>query len=161
MLSLLAALFAASQPAPSPAAPTLGRTAWILSTVDQSEWCPAGNVRLELATGRYAHTAGARRPACVDRRLERPALTGRLNAARLATVRAAALRVLTEGSTKPACRDGGRPQEIVISNGGLHILVLTTGAYSQSAPDDLSCWSDAAWALHSLLDETFRTPRQH
>jgi len=160
MLSLLAALLAASQPAPAPDLPALGRTAWVFATVDESEWCPAGNVRVDLRTGSYSHTPTASRPVCIDRRLERPVSTGRLDAARLVAVRAAYLRAVADGLDHPACRDGGRPQTIVISNAGPRILVLATGARTVSPPDDLSCWSDAANALHELLRQTFAPERR-
>jgi hypothetical protein len=158
MLAFLAALLAASQPAPPQPAPVLGRTAWLVATVDQSEFCPPGNLRLDLRSGQYQATAGAPRPICNDLRIERPGRSGTLDAAHLATVRAAFLRVVTEGLGNPACLNGGHPQEVVVSNGGTPVLVLTTGAETAAAPDDLSCWSTAATALHNLLEEQFGTP---
>ena len=155
MLSLLAAIFAASQPAPSGHIAVLGRTAWIVATVGHSEWCPPGNVRLDLRTGRYLFTARAPRRVCTDARLERPTRTGTLSAARLEAVRTAYFRALSEGLEKPVCRDGGRLEEIVISNGGTQVLVLATGSETGSAPDDLTCWSAAASALHDALDRIF------
>ena len=160
MLSALAALLAASQPAAPSEPDRLGRTAWIAATVEHSEWCPAGNVRLHLRTGRYALTRRAPGKICQDAKLERPVRTGSLDSERLAAIRAAALRVVAEGFESPACRDGGRPENIVISNGGTPTLVLTTGFATGSAPDDLSCWSDAATALHDLLDESFASDRR-
>jgi hypothetical protein len=159
MLSALAVLLLASPSAASSEASALGRTAWIAATVEHSEWCPAGNVRLHLRTGRYALTRRAPRRACQDARLERPVRTGSLDSGRLAAVRAAALRVVAEGMESPACRDGERPEDITVSNGGTPTLILTTGFATGSAPDDLSCWSDAAAALHDLLDETFASDR--
>jgi hypothetical protein len=82
---------------------------------------------------------------------------GTLRAERLEAVRAAYLRVLTEGLVKPVCRDGGRPEEIVISNGGTPVLVLTTGSETKSAPDSLTCWSEAASALSNALDRIFQS----
>jgi hypothetical protein len=158
MLSLLAALAAAAQPVP--AATGIEPPAWVLSTIQHSEWCPAGNVRLDLRTGRYELTSRADRRICGKFGLERPVTAGRLDAARLAAVRAAALRVLADGFVKPACRDHQPLQEIVVSNGGTPVLVLTTGAATGSAPDELSCWSDAATGLHNVLDETFRSDRR-
>ena len=155
MIPLAAALAALSQPAPSAEAIRIGRTAWIFSTIDQSEFCPAGNVRLDLRTGRYAVTAGAPRRICNTRNLERPVRTGRLGADRLAAVRAAYRRVVAEGLTNPVCEAGGHPDEIVISNGGTPIMVVASGAWTVIPPDDLTCWSDAANALHALLDDEF------
>lgn len=156
MLAPLAAFAAAVQPLPSPD-PAIGRTAWVLSTIEQSEWCPAGNVRLDLRTGRYVLTPRAPRQVCNQASLERPVRTGSLAGKRLSQARAAYLRVLREGLTDPACRDGGRPDRVVVSNGGPQILVVARGAGMASAPDDLSCWSPSAEALQNMLDQMFRS----
>jgi hypothetical protein len=154
MLGLLA-LVAAAQPPTPPEPPRLGRTAWIFVTIDHSEWCPAGNVTVDLRTGLYSVTRGAPRRVCHDARLERPILKGRLGGEKLRRLRAAYLRVFAEDVESPLCRDGGHPEEITISNGGTPVLVATSGAISLSAPDDLSCWSEAATALHEALDQVF------
>ncbi|HST36271.1 MAG TPA: hypothetical protein VLK25_06545 [Allosphingosinicella sp.] len=151
----LSVLLVASQPLPPADGAGLGRTAWIVATVGHSEWCPAGNVRLDLSTGRYRFTAGVRRPACTDESLERPVRVGTLGAGPLATIRAAFLRVLDEDVMDSACRDGSPQDHVVISNGGTPVLVLTTGALTVSTPDDLTCWSPAANALHDTLERTF------
>jgi len=70
-------------------------------------------------------------------------------------LRAAYLRVLSEGLESELCREGGRPRDLIISNGGTPILALTSGWATSSAPDDLSCWSEAATALHDALDRVF------
>jgi hypothetical protein len=158
MLFALAALLAALQPAPPAHARLLGRTAWILGTVQQSEWCPAGNVRLDLRTGRYQLTPGAARSVCHDAGLERPVLNGVLRGERLEVVRAAYLLALTEGLMNPACRDGGRPDVIVVNNAGTPILVLATGSATRSPPDDMACWSTAAQAVHRELEDVFERP---
>ena len=160
MSALLAAFIAAGQPAPPAEAFGPGRTAWIFSTVGQSEWCPAGNVRLDLRTGEYAFTATAAREVCYDSDLERPVTTGTLGADDLAAVRAAYSLAQADGLEQPVCRDGGRPERLIISNGGPHILLVASGAITMSAPDDLSCWSDAALALHDLLDEEFASEKR-
>lgn len=133
------------------------RTAVILGTVGQSEWCPAGSVRLDLATGEYALTARAPRAVCQDLDLERPIVEGRLDASRLHALRQAFQRATTDGLND--CRGGRRPDEIIISNGGPHVLVVTHGRANDAAPTELSCWTEAAWALHHLLDETFPSSR--
>ena len=162
MLSLIAALWIAAQPAPPPPPPpnvaALGRTAWVFATVGHSEWCPAGNVRIDLQTGTYALTARAPQGVCHRVGLERPVTTGRLDAARLAPVRAAAARVLTEGFVHPSCRGGPRRDEIVVSNAGTPVLVLTNGAGTAAAPDDLSCWSAAASAFYASIEEALGPP---
>jgi hypothetical protein len=156
MLFAFAAVLAASQPALAANTPTPGRTAWIVATVGHSEFCPAGNVRLDLRTGRYEFTPRAPRRVCDEPGLERPVRTGRLGSKRLAILRAASLRVMARGFQSEACRDGTQPKdEIIISNGGTPIILLTTGAGTGSALEDLTCWSEAATALHDLLDETF------
>lgn len=64
-LSLAAALtLSACASAPSPTQGDPQRTAIILGTVGQSEWCPAGNVRIDLETGDYVLTARAPRAVC-------------------------------------------------------------------------------------------------
>ena len=158
MFPLLAALLAASHSAADSKPPPLGRTAWIVATVEHSEWCPAGNVRLHLRTGRYSLTRRAPRQVCGGA-IERPVTTGTLDPERLAAIQAAALRVVMEGFESPACENGEHPEDIIVSNGGTPTLVLTTGFATGSALDDLSCWSEAATALHDLLDETFTSTK--
>src|SRR4051812_5542306 len=160
MLPILAALLAASGPAPAAHAPVPGRTAWIVATVEQSEWCPAGNVRLDLGTGRYQATAGAPRNICRDPRLERPVRVGVLEGRGLARVRAAYLRALAEGLEQQICLNGGQPDQIVISNAGTPVLLVTDGARTRSAPRDLSCWTEAAGALHAVLEDLFSPTRR-
>jgi hypothetical protein len=155
---LLAALLSAGQPAAPADAAGLGRTAWVFATVEHSEWCPAGNVRLDLRTGFYALTHLAARPVCNKARLERPILTGRLAANRLAAVRSAYRAVLDEGFTSPYCQNGRHPKMVIFSNGGPQILVLATGRFTAAAPEDLTCWSEAAYALQRALEEAFRPP---
>jgi len=138
--------------------PTLGRTAWIVATVEQSEWCPAGNVKLYLQTGGYERTHRASRLVC-DMVLDRRVTSGTLGRKRLAEIRAASLRVLAEGLESRACREGRPPEDILISNGGTPILVLSTGFDTGSAPDVHSCWSAAARDLHDRLSDAFPSPR--
>jgi hypothetical protein len=153
MLSLLVALVATIQPPPS--AVPLGRTAWIFSTIGHSEFCNPGHVRLDLWRGRYSVTARAPRRVCDKRGLERPVRNGTLVEESLGKLRVAYQRVLADGLENPVCREGGKLQDIIISNGGTPILVIATGRAVKSAPDDLTCWSKAATALHDALDEAF------
>jgi hypothetical protein len=155
MLSVLAALLAASQPALPRDRARLGQTAWLVATVGHSEFCPAGNVRLDLRTGRFQFTARAPRRRCNDPALERPVRVGMLAAAPLRAIRDAYLRVRADGLVNPACENGGRPDEIVVSNGGTPLLVVATGATTGVAPENLTCWSDAASALQQALDAAF------
>jgi len=155
MLGLLVAFMTASQADAVSKSAAIGRTAWIVATVGHSEWCPAGNVRLDLRTGLFAFTPRASRPVCEDKTLERPSTNGRLNVRALSAIRAAYLRAVAEGLKSAACRNGARPDTLVFSNGGTPVLIVTNGYATRSAPDDLSCWSDAANALHNRLDRTF------
>ena len=158
MLALFASLLAAAQFGQPPAVFGRDATALLFSTVGQSEWCPAGHVRLDLRTGRYAHTPTASRLICNNPQLQRPVRTGRLSGDSLAAVRSAFRRVQAEGLKNDACRDGRRPEAIIISNGGPRIMVLTHGTRSEAAPDDLSCWTQAAHSLHQLLERQFPAP---
>jgi hypothetical protein len=160
MFELLALFTGVSQPAPPPK-PTLGKTAWIFSTVDHSEFCPAGNVRVDLNSGRYEHVARASRGACNNARLERPVRSGRLRGHALTAIRTAYLRVLDEGLETQACQEGNGGDKTLISNGGTPILLLATGRFSAAAPDNLTCWTGAASRLQDLLDKTFSSTRQH
>jgi hypothetical protein len=153
MLSLLASLmvFAASPPvADRPG------TAVVFATVGESEWCPAGNVRVDLRTGDYAFTATAPRTVCQDETLERRVSEGRLYGAQLRVLRQDFQRTVSDGLN--LCRNGRAPEETIFSNGGLHVLVVTDGRRTDAAPTDLSCWTPAAWSLHDRLAETFPRP---
>jgi len=153
MLTLLAALVAATQSPPK--AVSLGQTAWIFSTIGHSEFCNPGHVRLDLRSGRYSLTARAPRSVCNKKGLKRPVRSGTLRDHSLGKLRAAYQDVLVEGLENPVCRSGGKPQDIIISNGGTPILLLATGRAVASAPDDLTCWSKSATALHEALDDAF------
>jgi hypothetical protein len=155
MFPVFIALMALVQTPAQPVA--LDRTAWVFSTIGQSEFCNPGYVKLDLRTGRYTLTVRAARRLCDQPDLDRPVKSGRLPDESLARVRAAYQQVIAEGLETPVCREGGKPQDIVISNGGTLILVVATGSAVGSAPDDLGCWSKAATALHDALDEAFGT----
>lgn len=159
MAPFLLALIAAAQPAPPPAS-GIGRTAWLFATVGHSEWCPAGSVRLDVRTGAYELTPRASRHVCNLAGLERPAIKGRLAGDRLAGIRTAFLRATSEGLESEICREGKKPDEIVITNAGPGILVATNGRASMAAPDDRSCWSRAARDLEQQLEEAFRDYHQ-
>jgi len=156
-----ATLLLLNQAAASDPTPWGNRSGWIVATIDHSEWCPAGNVNLDIQTGKYSYTAGAPRAVCYDEGLERPVSKGRLRGEKLNRLRAAFAGANELGLEAAACRDGRTPDyTIVVSNGGTPALVLTTGAYTHSAPGELSCWSEAAFKLQRLLDETFNAQRE-
>src|SRR5262249_2374476 len=105
-------LFLAAVAAQSADAPTkvgTSQTAWVFATVGHSEWCPAGNVWLDLKSGKYAFTPRAARSVCNDATLERPVMQRRFVGGQLAAIRSAYARALSEGLENPACRDGGQP----------------------------------------------------
>lgn len=133
------------------------KTAIIFSTIGHSEWCPAGNVRLDLATGDFTLAPTAPRHLCNRPDLERPAITGRLDAAALTAIRRA--YELAQGEDLDGCRNGGRPP-LIISNGGTPILVLTSGARTVATPSSHSCWSESARMLHRKLEGAFAPFRQ-
>lgn len=160
MFLLIAALIASPEPS-ALKAEHFGRTARIFSTVGHSEFCPPGNVTLDVRNGRYALTRTAPRSVCDDVTLERPQQRGRLAGAKLAKIQTAYQRVLNEGFASQRCRDRSPSGEIFINNGGTPVLVLTTGRATGSAPDALSCWNGAAKALHNLLEATFRPAHDH
>lgn len=154
---LLAVTLSACASAASPGVSEHPATAVIFGTVGQSEWCPAGSVRVDLRTGGYALTARAPREVCQNPDLERPVVEGTLDPTRLRALRQAFQRTTRDGLD--ACRGGRRPDDMIISNGGLHILLVTDGRATDAAPSDLSCWTEAAWAMHNLLAVTFPSSR--
>jgi len=78
----------------------------------------------------------------------------------LEALRVAYLQAMRDGLANPDCQPGKKLNKFVISTGGTPVMVLTTGAGTFSAPDKLSCWSDAADALHHALDDAFPSARQ-
>jgi hypothetical protein len=149
-MGIFTALMLLIQPGTAPADFSTGRTATIFATIDRSEWCPAGNVQIDLVTGGFALTSGASRDLCNDTGLQRPVTKGQLDEARLATLRTAYTAAQRQGLTQ--CGGGKKPGRIVVSNGGPAILVLTNGAGTIAAPDQLGCWTDAAMDLSRLLE---------
>jgi hypothetical protein len=131
----------------------------IVASVGHSEWCwPPGTVRLNLATGRYIVTPSPRWRTCRRPVWPRRVRTGILAAGDLAVVRAAYGQARSEGLEDPACRNGGRPPRVVLSNGGDRTLRLIVRRVPIVPPRDEGCWSDAASRLHRVLDDLFRPP---
>lgn len=133
MISILFSLsLAAATAQPGQAGPA--GSEWLVATIGHSEWCPAGNVRLDLDTGRYALVATAARRECSNPRGGRRLEQGRLDGRRLTPIRAAYLRAMSDGLRRQGCytsRDG----EIIVSNSGTPVLVATNGSRTFSAPD--------------------------
>ena len=130
----------------------------IEASVGHSEWCPTGTVRLNLATGRYVVRAPGTWLRCRRPSWQRPMRIGLLSAGDLRAVREAWRRAEADGLESPACRNGGRPEEVVISNGGRPTLRLIGRGRTWSPPADPNCWSREARALHDLLERLFRPP---
>ena len=131
------------------------RTESVFATVGHSEWCPAGNVLVDLATGHFDHTPTAPRPTCADATIKRPVQSGTLAPSDLSKLRAAFQRGQSEGLQSEECRTGKPIENIIVSNGGRPVLLLNDGRSTAIAPEDPSCWSAAASNLHNLLDELF------
>ena len=149
---LLAALLVAAAPDTTPRV-----SAMIISTIGQSEWCPAGDVRLELSTGSFVLRALTRSPDCNSQSFERPVTQGVLGASDLERVRVAALKVQADGLVRLECRRGGKPGQVVISNDGPRHLALSTDHGLSWTPEDLSCWTESGLDLHRTLEEVFDT----
>jgi hypothetical protein len=150
MLPLSILLLLAAGPTPHPAP-----DGWIFSTVGHSEWCPAGNVQLDVGTGDYRFTPRAARRICHDVSLRRPTRSGRLRGQALSSLRTAYERARAQGLVSARCEGSASTRPFVVSNGGTPVLVVTDGARTRSAPDELGCWSDAANALLGVLERTF------
>jgi len=69
------------------------------------------------------------------------------------------LRVEKEGFETHRCRHGKPHDLYIVNNGGTPTLVVSNGAGTGVAPNNLTCWNDAANDLHALLDETFSAAR--
>lgn len=137
------------------ATPTPTSSVAIFSTVGHSEWCPAGTAYLDLRTGRYQLMPRAERSVCHKAGLERRVKEGTLSAGKLSAVRKAQEAIGAEGLTLKACREGRDPEEIVISNGGRVTMVISDALRTEAAPENQSCWTDAAWKLHEALERAF------
>ena len=146
------------------APPALGRESSaapvsIVASVGHSEWCwPPGSVRLNLSTGRYAVTPSPRWRTCRRPVWPRRVRTGILAAGDLAAVRSAYGQARLEGLEDPACRNGGQPPRVVISNGGDRTLRIIVRRVPIVPPRNEGCWSDAASRLHRVVDDLFRPP---
>lgn len=146
----VAAASAATPVSASAREPGSSRSASVFATVGHSEWCPPGTVRLDLGTGRYTVTAPRTWRTCRRPPYRSRVRTGALAADALAGVRAAYQVAVSEGLGTPACHGG-----IVVGNGGIPSLRLTSSGRTMAPPDDASCWSHAAWRLQRLLNSLF------
>lgn len=152
--SLLALIAAAAAAGPVHAFQRSG-PASVFATIGHSEWCPPGTVRLDLASGRYTVRAPRTWRTCRRPLFPSRVSTATLDPDRLARVRAAWRDAVSEGLESPACRNGGRPEGIILSNGGEPSLRLADRGRALVPPRDVNCWSAAAWRLHRLLEDLF------
>src|SRR4051812_4905872 len=107
---LLAALLSAGHAPPTSDAFAPGRTAWVFATIGHSEWCPPGDVRLDLTTGRYTLTPRSARRACNQTGRDRPGVAGRLGPAGLGAIRSAYRRGVGEGKVGAPLPGGKGPE---------------------------------------------------
>jgi hypothetical protein len=160
MIPLLTFL-AAMQSAASPMITKLPRTAWVFSTIGHSEFCAAGDVAIDLQTGKYTLTKRAPRRICDQADIERPVTNGRLTGQGLARIRAAFLSAIKDGlEQSPEPLPKGY-YDLIIMNSGTPTLVVKTARATRSAPDDINRWSGAATQLHDTLDAEFATRAWH
>jgi hypothetical protein len=159
-MTILTPLFGMLALAAAPAAPadggggagSTGARGRIVATVAHSEWTPPGEVSLDLRTGRYRlRLAPSRLAPSAPVRMTR----GRLSAAELQPLREASAEARAQGLIHSACRDNGRPEQIVIGNGSTIHMRLTGGGAPLLAPGERGCWTEAATNLHRQLDATF------
>jgi hypothetical protein len=151
-LSTLLALAACAPAAPAGSAATLSDGS-ITADVGLSEWVPPGEVSLDLRTGDYRLRPAPPRQAPANTAVA--VRRGTLAAAQLGAVRGAVAAAVSQGMVEPACEAGGRPPRVVISNAPTPAMVLTSEGRTLTAHRDRGCWTDAAGALHAILETTF------
>ena len=149
---LLACGYFALCGSPSPAAVPKNT---VFASVGWSEWCRPGYVWVDIDSGRFVWNAQLPRSECQSAK-SAPLVVGELTAEERATLGENIREALTNGLVEQACREGRDPPRPVLSNAGApYILVLSGPTDSLSAPNDLSCWSDAAMSLQRRLQRMF------
>lgn len=133
-------------------ASTPARSGAVAASVAHSEWSRSGYVTLELGSGRYRliHQQSRMNPSAPV-----PTTSGRLAADELQPIRTAYAAARAEGLMLPACRNGGRAPQIVISNGGPRRLILDPEGARNEAPTERGCWTEPAIRLHEAVDAAF------
>ncbi|HEY0011633.1 MAG TPA: hypothetical protein VGB79_02130 [Allosphingosinicella sp.] len=132
------------------------RNATVVASVANSEWTRSGEVSLDLRTGRYRlrHAPSRLTPYAAV-----PFTRGRLRASELERIRAAYAAARAKG-LEDDCSNGN----IVISNGGADLLVLTEDGSTMRADLSVGCFTREAMALGRLLEDEFgpraRPPRE-
>ena len=124
----------------------------VTASVGISEWGPPGQVRLDLATGRYTLTAAVPRQGAPLGRSG----PGRLDPARLQRVRDVVRAALEGTLSERACNAGEQPPRLVISNAaGPIFLELDASGRRMTAPRDRACWTPGAMHLQRVMDDIF------
>ena len=127
----------------------------LVASIGHSEWCPPGTVQLDLMSGRYIVTAPRTWRTCRRPAWDRRTRTGMLPSLDLVPLHVTYDMAMIGGLEHPLCRVGGRPEQIVISNGGRPVMRLTDRGRTTAAPDDRTCWTGAASRLQCLLEIAF------
>lgn len=124
----------------------------VTASVGISEWGPPGQVRLDLATGRYRIRAAVpRRGAPAGK-----SGSGRLDSARLKLVRDVVREARSGTLAERACSRGGTPPTLVISNAAGPIVLALDGPNGRhAAPGERSCWTPGEMRLSRVMDDIF------
>jgi hypothetical protein len=150
--------WAAVASTPSSAAPPEHGRRTIFASVGWSEWCPPGFAYVDLDSGRYRWIVQRLRPEC-GHATSAPVEEGQLAPNQQRIIRRAAERGLREGLISANCREGRQSPDVVISNASEpYILIVSTPRDAMSAPNDLTCWSDAATGLQRAMERIFDVP---
>lgn len=129
-----------------------GSTASVFAQVDESEWSAPGFIHLDLVTGQYELKPQPPRGVSAANVAKR---RGTLPRDQLRPIRQAYEAARAEGLTLPACRNGGRPETIVVSNAGPISMILSGEGGKVTTPQERGCWSEAGWRLYRLLADLF------
>ncbi len=125
----------------------------IFALLDKNEWCPGGSVFLDLNSGSYVLHPRLERSACADNSTVAVIEKGRVSGQVLKRVRSEFADASRLGLRKNEC-------QIVISNGGPEILVLSSPVFSDITPENEGCWSAEAVILHQTLFDLFGRQRK-
>jgi hypothetical protein len=152
-VAILALIAALPLPAAQPAIAEGQGSGAVFAVMGRNEWCPGGSVYLDLQTGAFMLYPRLTRSACSDRTAPLPVERGTLPLVELQRVRSAYQEARRIGLSRDKC-------EVVISNGGPQMVVITAPGFSARTPEQDGCWSEGANRLHAVLFEVFGKQRQ-
>jgi hypothetical protein len=152
-ISASALIAALPLPAAQPAIAEGAGSGAVFAVMGRNEWCPSGSVYLDLQTGAFMLYPRLTRSACSDRTAPSPVERGTLPLAELRRVRSAYQEARRVGLSREKC-------EVVISNGGPQMVVITAPGFSARTPEQDGCWSEGANRLHAVLFQVFGKQRQ-